>query len=425
MGLHRDPEEYGIGPTETHVRRILWYQLCFLDIRTSESQGPRQAIRPGDFSTKLPLNIDDVQLSSASQLTDKHEWADMTFTRLRFEYNELLRLLYIDRVRLQKGSVSLTHVLAKIEAFRKSTQAFYGPMIYVSNPTPIQRAAQLLLSLSVCRGYINLLHPYLFSVEVRIPERLHQVTVSAGTQLLEDAIELETAPELQPWAWYASAYQQYHTAFLLLAEVFYYPKHNEGDALWACLDYVFETPPTPSTSAGACSSDFTREEILAHRANKSRHIIRQLYEKVSAFQEMRKPKVPVEMDRMQMLGKTDFPAELSKPAVPASRSPPESHPSTSSAPMVESIQQQQQQHPPAAPSLLQRPPSQQAPSAFIEYPPVPPRRRRTVAPPPESYEQTAQQNRQNMQVPQTYPGSQQSLPQNYQPYSHTLSSQNQ
>ncbi|PGH04644.1 hypothetical protein AJ80_08478, partial [Polytolypa hystricis UAMH7299] len=38
MGFHRDPEEYGLGAIETHVRRMIWYQICYLDLRTSEMQ---------------------------------------------------------------------------------------------------------------------------------------------------------------------------------------------------------------------------------------------------------------------------------------------------------------------------------------------------------------------------------------------------
>lgn len=50
MGLHRDGQTYGMNPLETHVRRLIWYQLCFLDIRTCEAQGPRPTIRRDEVS---------------------------------------------------------------------------------------------------------------------------------------------------------------------------------------------------------------------------------------------------------------------------------------------------------------------------------------------------------------------------------------
>lgn len=47
MGLHRDPTLYNFGITETHIRRLLWHQLCFLDLRACEAHRPRPQIREG------------------------------------------------------------------------------------------------------------------------------------------------------------------------------------------------------------------------------------------------------------------------------------------------------------------------------------------------------------------------------------------
>lgn len=47
MGLHRDPTLYNFSVRETHVRRLLWHQLCFLDLRACEAHRPRPQIREG------------------------------------------------------------------------------------------------------------------------------------------------------------------------------------------------------------------------------------------------------------------------------------------------------------------------------------------------------------------------------------------
>ncbi|TKA78392.1 hypothetical protein B0A55_04715, partial [Friedmanniomyces simplex] len=62
MGLHRDGTFYSMSPVEVHVRRLVWHQLCFLDLRTCEATGPRPQIRPGDYDTRFPLNVDDSDL---------------------------------------------------------------------------------------------------------------------------------------------------------------------------------------------------------------------------------------------------------------------------------------------------------------------------------------------------------------------------
>lgn len=77
------------------------------------------------------------------------------------------------------------------------------------------------------------LHRYHNSVPM--PDRLRTMMLSAGTATLETAIALETIPELQPWSWYVGAYQQYHTAFLLLMEVYVYPHRKEVDRIVSTL----------------------------------------------------------------------------------------------------------------------------------------------------------------------------------------------
>jgi hypothetical protein len=56
MGLHRDPTEYGFAPIECHVRRLIWYKICYLDLKTSEVQGPRPYISYDGYATQLPID---------------------------------------------------------------------------------------------------------------------------------------------------------------------------------------------------------------------------------------------------------------------------------------------------------------------------------------------------------------------------------
>ncbi|PGH13032.1 hypothetical protein AJ80_06516 [Polytolypa hystricis UAMH7299] len=283
-------------------------------------QGPRHSIRREDFSTHFPVNADDKDFittptaagSSAAPREDEPRWTDMTLTRIRFEWQELMRLLYGDRIRLEKKAVTLTHILAKIDAFKKATYAKYGPMVYVSNPTPLQRLAQRQISMFIGRCYIAVLHRYHNSVVVRIPDRLRQVLLTAGTQLLEDAIEMETAPDLRTWAWYAGALIQYHTAFLLLYEVNQFPMRKESDRIWSCLDYLFEIPPSFNPiggegkegasgggggggGGGGRSRHVSRQELLAQREVKGRMILTEIRDRLREYRNMRKVKVPVSM----------------------------------------------------------------------------------------------------------------------------------
>lgn len=168
MGLHRDGSEYGLTPLETHVRRLIWYQLCFLDIRTCEAQGPRPSIRKDDFDTQLPLNVDDADLELPLTTTEpSSRWTDMTFTLIRMECLEMQRQIWVDRIRLDKRKISLTAVLSKIENFRRMMQEKYMPMI--DDAIPIQRCGHLVMNVLILRMHIMVLNKYHNSVGKAIP----------------------------------------------------------------------------------------------------------------------------------------------------------------------------------------------------------------------------------------------------------------
>ena len=276
MGLHRDPKDiFGSSPVEAHVRRMVWYQLCFLDMRTNDAQGPRPIIRREEYDTKFPYNINDVDLLSTNPQDSDTAWTDMTISRMRFECNEMHRVLFIDRQRLEKKQISLTHVLGKIESFRKAMEAKYHPIFDPS--VPIKNYGRLVMEILLLRMHIGVLHRYHNSVSSRIPDRLRQIILTSGTQLTEDAVKLETLPEFKQWRWCAGAHQQYHTAFLLLIEIFAYPMRKEADRIWNCLDYVFETDRTIS------------------RAQKGRIILTELRDKIAVYRDIRKIRAPVSM----------------------------------------------------------------------------------------------------------------------------------
>ncbi|KAI9642205.1 hypothetical protein NHQ30_009007 [Ciborinia camelliae] len=277
MGLHRDGENYGLSPLETHVRRLIWHQLCFLDIRTCEAQGPRPTIRRDDFDTKLPLNVDDIDLHAAGkppQTADR--WTDATFSIIRFEMNEMVRIIWVDRPRIQMRKTSLTAVLTKIETFRQNMTKYDKLM---DDRVPIQKYAKLVKYLLLSRMHVMLLHSYHNSTYHRMPDRLRNILITSGLQSLDSAIALETLPEVQNWEWYGGAFQQYHTAFLLLMEVYVHPQRKEADQIWSCIDYVFECDP------------------FQPRLAKARKILSELQQKTAIYQSMRGMRAPMTMNK--------------------------------------------------------------------------------------------------------------------------------
>ncbi|TVY28951.1 Bikaverin cluster transcription factor [Lachnellula hyalina] len=278
MGLHRDGSTYGMNPLETHVRRLIWHQLCFLDIRTCEAQGPRPTIRRDEYDTKLPLNVDDADLHATGlPPAPADRWTDVTFSKMRFEIYEMTRTIWVDRPRIERRKISLTAVLSKIETFKSNMAAKYDHMM--DDRIPVQKCAKHIKASLLSRLYIMVLHRYHNSVVSPMPDRLRNIMLMTGTTHLEVSIALETLPELRNWKWYLGAMQQYHAAFLLLMEVYAYPKRKEADRIWACLDYIFECDPNEN------------------RHTKGLRVLSELQQKTAIYQSMRGMRAPVQMNK--------------------------------------------------------------------------------------------------------------------------------
>ncbi|KAL3486798.1 hypothetical protein BJX62DRAFT_214701 [Aspergillus germanicus] len=295
MGLHRDPTEFGFSPVEGHVRRLIWYQICYLDLKSSEVQGPRTFIHHDSYTTQLPLDV--------KVLNKEAVWNDLILSTIRFECEEMRRRCYAHRNRVDQRKMTLTRAVAKIDEFRVAMDAKYGPYLNSATQNPIQKMASVLLKLFVSMLYILPLHRYMNSVTYRVPDRLRQIVLMKGTEALEAAVALETDPDLQTWAWYAPSYQRYHTAFLLLVEMFNYPRRREANRIWRCLDFICAEPLArlpPSTSTNHTP---TFDEIIEHRAVKARYLLGMISDQLRALHTAKRSKVPAHFNE-SMIGVT-------------------------------------------------------------------------------------------------------------------------
>ncbi|KAI9890592.1 MAG: hypothetical protein M1814_003790 [Vezdaea aestivalis] len=277
MGLHRDGLTYGLSPVDTHVRRLVWFQLCFLDLRTVEAQGPRPQIRHDSFDTKFPLNVDDEDLMRPTTSKESRLfWTEMTLPLIRIECTEMKRTIWFDRPRIEKKQISLTTVLAKIESFHNAMLEKYS---FLDLSIPIQQFCRHFIDMTYSGMHIGVLHRYHNSATTRIPDRLRQIVLTSGLKIMETFVKLETDPSYHAWAWYTGAWHQWHVALLLLIEIWMYPRRKEADRIWTCLDYAFNCP------------------LHLSRDEKARQVLSELRDKSSALQAMRKMRIPAGLEQ--------------------------------------------------------------------------------------------------------------------------------
>ncbi|MCJ1306500.1 hypothetical protein MMC25_000143 [Agyrium rufum] len=66
IGLHRDPSEFdSITPFHSQMRRRLWMSLIELDLQASHCAGQPAMLQWSDFTTQIPTNLDDTDISES------------------------------------------------------------------------------------------------------------------------------------------------------------------------------------------------------------------------------------------------------------------------------------------------------------------------------------------------------------------------
>ena len=248
VGIHRtgNSSATSLSPLQRHIRALLWYQICFLDVKTAEAQGPQPSIRSDEFDVPLPLNVNDevFELDSvkwqAQPLPDPG-WTDATFSLIRFECNELHRLIFRGRVEMDRKAISLHDLRARVEARKRYVHSTY--LRFLDPQIPIQRCAGLVATLLLSRCDSMLLYRHLSQnphhTRSESENRLRDILLRAGLTTLETGATLETLPSLGSWAWYASTYQQYHSVLLLLTELYRNPELPGKDRMFTVIDHVF------------------------------------------------------------------------------------------------------------------------------------------------------------------------------------------
>ena len=107
MGLHRDGTYLGLSPFEVEMRRRVWWAIIVLDLRCAEENDSELAICDSLCDTKIPLNINDTDMTptSKAQPAMRIGRSDCAAALVRYKANQLFKKL----LRPFKNSPSTSH----------------------------------------------------------------------------------------------------------------------------------------------------------------------------------------------------------------------------------------------------------------------------------------------------------------------------
>lgn len=163
MGLHRDGSHFNLRPIERELRRRIWYTIAILDINTHEELGLEPIITDDSYDTRVPLNIDDVDLTDEWEPVERNTFTEMT--HLLSFIGPLRSLRKVAVLSSQKFDTTsrpgekLERIFEELDrSIRYSSEKWFRN---INESVPIQWNTKMLFNMLTAKAKIVLYHPFL------------------------------------------------------------------------------------------------------------------------------------------------------------------------------------------------------------------------------------------------------------------------
>jgi hypothetical protein len=274
LGIHRDGSHFGLSPYDTEMRRRLWWQICNLDVRTSEDHGINPSTVESTFDTKFPSNINDEDIDpSTTEMPKEHEgWTELTFDLIRYSVVTTVRRLSYAPAGpgpCQSKSAKLTvedkeHIIEELHQFLERKY-----LIYCDLSVPLNWVAATVTRLIMAKMWLVVHHPLLRPDRgAGLPKQTLDRLFLTSLEVIEFSRLLETENATRKWGWLFATYQQWHAMAYLLSQLTIRTKGPEVERAWAVVDVVFQEWHTgdPTTKKGMLWKPLRKMMVRARAA---------------------------------------------------------------------------------------------------------------------------------------------------------------
>ncbi|KAH0263023.1 hypothetical protein KCU91_g13006, partial [Aureobasidium melanogenum] len=243
LGVHRDGLHFNLPPFEIEMRRRLWWQICILDVRASEDHGSDPTITEQAFDTKMPLNINDEDISPAmTKLPDERQGCtDMSFCLIRFEVaNTFRRLNYIPPGEPKRcgeffASVTLEDKERWINECHKRLEERY--LRHVDMSVPLYWITATVARLMMSKMWLMIYHPYQRKDGGKsLSEETREKLFITSLENIEYSLLMETESRTEKWSWLFKTYIQWHALAFLLGELCHRTSGDLVDRAWSSVE---------------------------------------------------------------------------------------------------------------------------------------------------------------------------------------------
>lgn len=236
LGLQRDGSHFKhLTPFEIEMRRRVWWAVCMLDLRASEDQAMDLTITSGSFDTKIPLNINDADISPESKEmpTERYGITDMSFERICAAITEIMRQMMTrgvgnDASSLEDQSLLLNKIYQEFEEGYLQFTTESGNITYW--------VAVTVARITMAKMALIVFLPVLFSSpSEHISDEIKNKLLVSAIEIAEYNHALNAERACRHWRWIYQTYSHWHAIIYLLIETSRRPWSPTVERAWVAL----------------------------------------------------------------------------------------------------------------------------------------------------------------------------------------------
>lgn len=247
LGIHRDGERFGLSPFETEMRRRLWWQICAIDVRASEDHGSDFFIVEQSFDTKLPLNINDEDISPdmTQPPVEREGKTEMMFDLIRYTVSTTVRRLSYappgpGPCRKVNASITLQDKETLIDELNHYLDKKY--LIYCKvKEDALDWVAATVSRLILGKMWLIVHHPFRRDDGgAGLPQETKDRLFATSMEVIQFSHLLETEHTTQKWGWLFRTYVPWHAIAFVLSQLCVRTSGPEVETAWSVIENVFE-----------------------------------------------------------------------------------------------------------------------------------------------------------------------------------------
>ena len=250
LGLHRETCIAPYPPFHREMRRRLWWRICVVDNQSASDRGTDPVIIPGCFNTRMPLRINDSDISPEDdeEPKERDEFTDMTFSLVCSDvFDTVRRLNHVPADVLPVPETSTRHdsdLMRREWVVRSQTLVEERIMRHCNLNDPFQYSTRMVADIIIalmwliayrplqqhpsCKMSNTMSHPDILRLCVEVLEKSHHINTSLFTKSV--------------W-WISKTYVQWHPLAVALAELCVQTEGPIVDRAWNVIHVLYNDAP--------------------------------------------------------------------------------------------------------------------------------------------------------------------------------------